>query len=238
MLTNKSRQHGPGTLQREIVFRRPESLRVNPRNARTHSKQQVRQIADSILAFGNLAPIAIDENGTIIYGRGRQAAASLLGLELVPTVTVTGLSEARKRAFAIADDKIAENAGWDRAILGEEFGDLIELLEPIGLDLTITGSAPGRSIRSCTTRTRPERIPMMPCRRSGPLRSPGPASSGSSGVTVSSAGTPGRSPISTASWAASGRAWSSSIPPTISRSLAFRAVGGSSIASFTSPPGR
>ena len=52
----------PGVLQREIVLRRPESLRVNPRNARTHSKRQVRQIADSMLAFGNLAPIAIDEN--------------------------------------------------------------------------------------------------------------------------------------------------------------------------------
>ena len=133
----------PGVLQREIVLRRPESLRVNPRNARTHSKRQVRQIADSILAFGNLTPIAIDENGTIIYGHGRRAAASLLGLELVPTVTVAGLSEAQKRAFAIADNKITENAGWDRAILGEEFGDLIELLEPIGLDLTITGFSTG-----------------------------------------------------------------------------------------------
>ena len=133
----------PGVLQREIVFRRPDSVRVNPRNARTHSKKQLRQIADSIRAFGNLAPIAIDENGTIIYGHGRRAAAALLGLELVPTITVTGLSEAQKRAFAIADNKIAENAGWDRAILGEEFGDLIGLLEPIGLDLTITGFSTG-----------------------------------------------------------------------------------------------
>jgi DNA modification methylase len=133
----------PGALQREITFRRPGSLRVNPRNTRTHSKRQVRQIADSMLAFGNLAPIVVDENGTIVCGHGRRAAASLLGLKLVPTVTVTGLSEAQKRAFAIADNKLTENAGWNRAILSDEFGDLIELLEPIGLDLTITGFSTG-----------------------------------------------------------------------------------------------
>jgi DNA modification methylase len=143
MLTNITRQHGPGALHREIVFRRPDSLHANPKNARTHSKKQIRQIADSIRAFGNLAPIAIDENGTMVYGHGRRAAASLLGLELVPTITIAGLSEVQKRAFAIADNKIAENAGWDRVILGAEFGDLIELLEPTGLDLTITGFSAG-----------------------------------------------------------------------------------------------
>jgi DNA modification methylase len=133
----------PGALQLEIVLRRPGSLRVNPRNARTHSRQQIRQIADSMLAFGNLSPIALDESGTIVYGHGRLAAAKFLGLKLVPTVTVTGLSEAQKRAFAIADNKLTENAGWDRAILAEEFGALIEELDPIGLDLTITGFSTG-----------------------------------------------------------------------------------------------
>jgi DNA modification methylase len=129
----------PGALQCEIVFRRPSSLRLNPRNARIHSKRQIREIADSMVAFGNLAPIVVDENGIIICGHGRRDAATLLGLKQVPTVMVTGLSEAQKRAFAIADNKLTENAGWDRTILGEEFGELIELLEPIGLDLTITG---------------------------------------------------------------------------------------------------
>jgi len=66
-----------------------------------------------------------------------------LQLSKVPTLTVMGLSEAQKRAFAIADNKITENAGWNREILATEFGDLIEQLQPIGLDLTITGFSTG-----------------------------------------------------------------------------------------------
>lgn len=132
-----------GTLPQRIVLRAPESLRVNPRNARRHSKRQIRQIAASIREFGHLVPILLDENDVVLAGHGRLAAAKLLKLNSVPTLTATGLSDAQKRAFTIADNKITENAGWDREILAAEFEALFELLPPIGLDLTITGFSTG-----------------------------------------------------------------------------------------------
>jgi DNA modification methylase len=137
------RPTAPGVSPPQVVFRSPESLRENPRNARTHSRQQIRQIARSIKKFGNLVPIIIDENEVILAGHGRRAAALDLKIALVPTLTVLGLSEAQKRAFMIADNKITENAGWNHEILAAEFGDLIELLQPIGLDLTVTGFSTG-----------------------------------------------------------------------------------------------
>jgi ParB/RepB/Spo0J family partition protein len=93
------------------------ALKPNARNARTHSKKQIRQIADSIAAFGFVVPILIDEDGNIIAGHGRYEAAKLLGLKQVPVIVVQGLSEAKRRAVALADNKIAENAGWDREML-------------------------------------------------------------------------------------------------------------------------
>ena len=94
-----------------------DALNANARNARTHSKKQIRQIADSIDAFGFVVPILIDEGGVIIAGHGRYAAAVLLGLDKVPVIRVGGLSEAKRRALALADNKIAQNAGWDRELL-------------------------------------------------------------------------------------------------------------------------
>ena len=85
-----------------------DALKPNARNARTHSKKQIRQIADSIAAFGFLVPILIDEAGLVIAGHGRYAAAKLLGLKQVPIIEVTGLSEAKRRALALADNRIAE----------------------------------------------------------------------------------------------------------------------------------
>ncbi len=76
----------PAGAAEEITFRSPGSLRVNPRNARTHSKRQVRQIADSIGAFGFLNPILVDEGGMVLAGHGRLAAAKLLGRDSVPTL--------------------------------------------------------------------------------------------------------------------------------------------------------
>jgi ParB-like nuclease domain len=119
-----------------------DALKPNARNARTHSKKQIRQIADSIAAFGFLVPILIDEGGVVIAGHGRYAAAKLLGLEQVPVVEVRGLPEAKRRALAIADNKIAENAGWDRELLAAELPELAELLVVEGLDIAITGFAP------------------------------------------------------------------------------------------------
>ena len=117
------------------------ALKPNAGNARTHSKKQVRQIADSIQAFGFLVPILIDENRQIIAGHGRYQAARLLGIETVPVIEVTGLSETKRRALALADNKIAENAGWDRERLAIELPELSELLVLDGLDISVTGFA-------------------------------------------------------------------------------------------------
>ena len=98
----------------QIKWVSPHALKPNPRNARTHSKKQIRQIADSILAFGFVVPLVVDENNTILLGHGRLAAAIVLGLSEVPVIVLEGLSEAKKRALLLADNKITENAGWDR----------------------------------------------------------------------------------------------------------------------------
>jgi DNA modification methylase len=119
-----------------------ETLRINIRNARKHSKKQIRQIANSILAHGFLGLIIIDENGIILAGHGRFEAAKLLRLRSVPTQRVTGLTEVQKRAFAIADNKIGENAGYDREILVKELGELSVLLEPTEWDISLTGFEP------------------------------------------------------------------------------------------------
>src|SRR5262249_33907781 len=119
-----------------------DAIKPNARNARTHSKKQIRQIADSITAFGFLVPILIDQGGLIIAGHGRYAAAALLGLEEVPVIRVEGLSEAKRRALALADNKIAENAGWDRELLATELPELADILIVEGLDVSITGFAP------------------------------------------------------------------------------------------------
>src|SRR6266568_4273383 len=118
-----------------------DALKPNARNARTHSKKQIRQIADSIAAFGFLVPILIDEGGLVIAGHGRYAAAKLLGLAQVPVIEVQGLSEAKRRALALADNKIGENAGWDRELLATELPELAEILVVDGLDISITGFA-------------------------------------------------------------------------------------------------
>jgi DNA modification methylase len=126
-----------------------EAIKPNARNARTHSKKQIRQIADSIAAFGFLVPILIDQGGRIIAGHGRYAAADLLGLQEVPVIQVEGLSEAKRRALALADNKIAENAGWDRELLATELPELADILIVEGLDLSITGCA-GRDVQIAT----------------------------------------------------------------------------------------
>ncbi|MGO4386813.1 site-specific DNA-methyltransferase [Microvirga sp. 2YAF29] len=114
-------------------------LQPLPRNARTHSKGQIRQIADSIRQFGFTNPILIDEKQRILAGHGRLAAAKLLELTHVPTLSLAHLSEAQKRAYVLADNKLAEKAGWDRELLALELGELAQLLDGEDFDLTITG---------------------------------------------------------------------------------------------------
>ena len=112
-------------------------LRLRATNPRTHSKKQIRQIADSIERFGFNNPILIDAEDTIVAGQGRVEAAMLLGFEMVPTIRLEDLTENEVRAYVIADNKLAENAGWNHELLAIELQGLIEL--DLDFDVTITG---------------------------------------------------------------------------------------------------
>jgi DNA modification methylase len=108
-------------------------LKPYPHNARTHSRKQIRQIAESIRRFGFTNPVLIDDAGQIIAGHGRVEAAKLIGLAGVPTLKISHLSEVDKRAYILADNRLAEKAGWDREILGIELQALIDLDFPVEL---------------------------------------------------------------------------------------------------------
>ena len=97
------------------------------KNARTHSETQVAQIAASMTEFGFVNPILLGEDSVIIAGHGRLMAAKMLGMKSVPTIRLTHLNEAQRRALVIADNKIAENAGWDETLLREELSALEDL---------------------------------------------------------------------------------------------------------------
>jgi ParB-like chromosome segregation protein Spo0J len=112
-------------------------LKPNPRNARTHSKKQLHQIAASIREFGFNIPILIDTGNVIIAGHGRVEAARMLGMERVPVLPIAHLTDAQKRTFAIADNKIALNADWDYEILQPEIKELSAL--DLDFDVEITG---------------------------------------------------------------------------------------------------
>jgi DNA modification methylase len=117
-------------------------LKPSKRNARTHSKKQIGQIANSIAAFGWTYPILTDEDDNIIAGEGRWKAARLRNIREVPVIVMPGLSDAQKRALALADNKIAANAGYDRAMLAMELGELAVLLPECDLCIEVTGFEP------------------------------------------------------------------------------------------------
>jgi DNA modification methylase len=119
-----------------------DQVRPHPSNVRTHSKKQVRQIAASIRALGFAAPILIDENKVLIAGHGRLEAAKSLGMSSIPAIIICGLSEAKKRALRLADNRIALSAGWDREKLAMELATLPELLLEDDLDISVTGFEP------------------------------------------------------------------------------------------------
>lgn len=114
-------------------------LKSNSRNARRHSRKQINLIRRSLRTFGFLNPVLVDDNYVILAGHGRVEAARLEGYECVPVIKFSHLSDAQKRAYLIADNKIAEQAGWDRETLSIELGELIDLLPVEGLDVSLTG---------------------------------------------------------------------------------------------------
>jgi DNA modification methylase len=122
------------TKQLEITYRPTSELIPYARNSRTHSEDQVAQIAASIQEFGFTNPVLIDEKG-IIAGHGRIMGARKLGMDEVPTITLHGLSESQRKAYIIADNKLALNAGWDDEMLRLEIADLKE----DGFDLDLLG---------------------------------------------------------------------------------------------------
>lgn len=120
-----------------VEYRSIGTLQIYQNNARIHSEHQIRQIASSIEASGFTNPVLIDTENTIIAGHGRVAAAKLLGIASVPTIRLEGLSDEEIRAYVIADNRIAERAGWDKSILAIELQHLLSV--DINFDITLTG---------------------------------------------------------------------------------------------------
>ena len=120
-----------------IEHRTIASLTPWANNARTHSKKQVRQIADSIGQFGFTNPVLIDEDGVILAGHGRVEGAKLLGMAEVPCLRLDHMSAAQKRAYVLADNKLALNAGWDEDLLAAELGALMS--SDLEFDIGVTG---------------------------------------------------------------------------------------------------
>ena len=122
-----------------VDWRPVTSITPYARNSRTHSDEQVAQIAASIKEFGWTNPILLDETGGIIAGHGRLLAAQRMGQTTVPTITLDGLTDAQRRAYVIADNKLALNSGWDVDALKVELQDI----DGEGFDLTLTGFGVG-----------------------------------------------------------------------------------------------
>ena len=123
-----------------IQYVSPDRLRPYPGNARTHSRKQIKLIADSIKRFGFINPILVTDDFEVVAGHGRLQAAISLGMQLVPVVAISSLSEADKKAIRIADNRIAELSHWDRDILAIEYQGLHDLQFD---DIEVTGFSLG-----------------------------------------------------------------------------------------------
>jgi len=151
-MVKRSHRHNVGKIPRavtapsgsvanlQIAYLPPVHLRASATNARTHSKKQLKQIARSIERFGFLNPVLISDDFEIIAGHGRVEAAKMLGLKEVPTVRLSNLSPAERRAYVITDNRLAELAGWDRDLLASELKGLLELQLD---DIELTGFSLG-----------------------------------------------------------------------------------------------
>lgn len=122
-------------MKQQIEYIETEKLVPYARNSRTHSDEQVQQIMGSIKEFGFTNPVLVDGDGVIIAGHGRTMAAQRLGMKEVPCLRLSHLTEAQKRAYVIADNKLALNAGWDTELLIVELRDL----NSENFDLSTTG---------------------------------------------------------------------------------------------------
>ncbi len=155
----------------QITQRKTETLKPYEKNARTHSPAQVKQIAASITEFGFNVPILIDDAGQIIAGHGRLMAANHLGLKTVPCIEINHLSEAQRRAYIIADNKLALNAGWDDDRLVFELGWLKDAefnLDLIGFDQKELNDLMGKPIALADEEDIPE-PPVTPKSRLGDI---------------------------------------------------------------------
>jgi DNA modification methylase len=123
--------------QLQVTYEEIQNLVPYARNARTHSKRQIRQIADSIRTFGFTNPVLVNRSRMIIAGHGRVDAAKLLGMKSVPTICLENLSDDQIRAYILADNRLAEKAGWDISILAIELQHLTSL--DLQFDVSITG---------------------------------------------------------------------------------------------------
>lgn len=119
----------------QIVFKKVQDLKNYKNNARTHSKEQIEEIMNSIKTYGFLDPVEIDENNVLISGHARVEAAKKMGLKEVPTVTHNHLSETERKGYILAANKLATKAAWDEQLLAEEFQELLNT----DFDLNLTG---------------------------------------------------------------------------------------------------
>lgn len=118
-----------------VTYEPIHEVKIYENNSRTHGDKQIEQIAASIQEFGFTNPLLVDENLQIIAGHGRLMAAEMMGLDEVPVIKLTGLTEAQKRAYVIADNKLALNASWNDELLAQE----LEALTFEGFDLSVIG---------------------------------------------------------------------------------------------------
>lgn len=130
-------KHRPRDLDLTVELALVEGLEPHARNARTHDKKQIAQIVSSYRQFGVVSPILVAEDGTIIAGHGRVLAAKELGLQEIPAIRLSHLTDDERRAFVIADNRLAEMAGWDKDLLALELQSLSDL--DLDFDLEITG---------------------------------------------------------------------------------------------------
>ena len=157
--------------QLAITYKSVDALKLNPHNSRTHSPRQIKQIAESIKTFGFCNPVLVDDTDTVLAGAGRLSGAKKLGMKEIPTIRLANLSPAQIRAYIIADNRLAEKAGWDRSILAIELQHLMTI--DTDFDIVVTGfEVPEIDLLLSTDLVPADEIVESPC-ESEPVTQPG-----------------------------------------------------------------